>query len=172
LLFPAIGGRRFRKQDEAGTKRAAGARWTISRAALHPSLAVIILIATIVAGVLFIGPQAIIDRVTGSALSGSQSNVETFFSSRGWIWQDTLLMIGANPVTGVGIGAYQTAYPIYSRSDGALTVSHAHNDYLQVLSDCGVLGGLIAAWLIVARIAGPCARRRRRFACAARPQPI
>ncbi|HKQ06560.1 MAG TPA: O-antigen ligase family protein [Blastocatellia bacterium] len=150
LVFLALGGLCYRKKGEAGTKKDARARRTISRAAFHPSLVVIILIVTIAAGIFFIGPQAIMNRVTGRAMSGSQATAETFFSSRGWIWQDTLLMIGANPVTGVGIGAYQTAYPIYSRSDGALTVSHAHNDYLQALSDCGVPGGLIAAWFIVA----------------------
>jgi O-antigen ligase len=58
-------------------------------------------------------------------------------------------MISANPVTGVGLGAFQTAFPIYSRSDGSLLVSQAHNDYLQVVADAGLVGGALAVWFIV-----------------------
>jgi O-antigen ligase len=47
------------------------------------------------------------------------------------------------------MGAFQTAYPIYSKSDGALQVEQAHNDYLQVLADFGVAGLAAAAWFIV-----------------------
>jgi O-antigen ligase len=48
----------------------------------------------------------------------------------------------------VGLGAFQTAYPIYSLSDGSLRVSQAHNDYLQVIADAGVFGGLLAVWFL------------------------
>ena len=59
-------------------------------------------------------------------------------------------MIRANPVLGVGIGAYETAFPIYSESDGSLRVPQAHNDYLQVIADAGVVGGVLAIWFIAA----------------------
>jgi O-antigen ligase len=64
-------------------------------------------------------------------------------------------MIGANPFIGVGLGAYETAYPIYSKDDGAIVlgksfaVDRAHNDYLQVLADCGLVGAVLAVWFIV-----------------------
>jgi O-antigen ligase len=80
---------------------------------------------------------------------------ETFFASRGWIWQSTLEMFRANPVLGVGLGAYETAYPVYSRDDGAAAlgtsyvVDRAHNDYLQILADTGVVGGALALWFII-----------------------
>ena len=59
-------------------------------------------------------------------------------------------MIRANPILGVGLGAYETAFPIYSESDGSLRVPQAHNDYLQVTTDAGIVGALIALWFIVA----------------------
>jgi O-antigen ligase len=37
-----------------------------------------------------------------------------------------------------------------TRSDGSIRVPQAHNDYLQVVADCGMLGGLIALWFLVA----------------------
>jgi O-antigen ligase len=58
-------------------------------------------------------------------------------------------MIRANPLLGVGLGAYDTAFSIYSQSDGSIRVPQAHNDYLQVVADCGIVGGLIALWFIV-----------------------
>ena len=46
------------------------------------------------------------------------------------------------------MGAYETAFSIYSKSDGSLRVPQAHNDYLQVVADYGIVGGLIALWFI------------------------
>lgn len=92
----------------------------------------------ILAGIIWIGPDKVVGRI---ANSGEQ----TFYTNRGWIWQDTLSMIASNPISGVGIGAYETAYPIYSGRDGSLRVEFAHNDYLQILADGGIIGGVIAA---------------------------
>jgi O-antigen ligase len=99
-------------------------------------------------GILWVGPDRLAGRVTSGALTGGSE--ETFFTSRGWIWRDSWAMIKANPLFGVGIGAFETAYPQYSHSDGSLVVGQSHNDYLQVLADAGIVGGLIALWFIVA----------------------
>jgi O-antigen ligase len=109
---------------------------------------VIAIVAVISAGILWIGADPVINRVTQGQLSSGDSPKETFFSSRGWVWRDTVTMIRANPLLGVGLGAYETAFSIYTKSDGSLRVPQAHNDYLQVVADCGVVGGLIALWFI------------------------
>jgi len=57
-------------------------------------------------------------------------------------------MIRANPALGVGLGAYETAFSIYTKSDGSLRVPQSHNDYLQIVADCGIVGGLIALWFL------------------------
>ncbi|HSF23103.1 MAG TPA: polysaccharide biosynthesis/export family protein, partial [Blastocatellia bacterium] len=109
---------------------------------------VLALVVVIGAGVLWIGVDPLIQRVSqGLPVQGSPK--ETFSTSRGWIWRDTMTMIGANPVLGVGLGAYLTAFSLYTKSDGSLRVPQAHNDYLQVVADCGIVGGLIAIWFIV-----------------------
>jgi O-antigen ligase len=89
------------------------------------------------------------DKVSGGpgAESGSATQ-ETFFTSRGWIWQDTVAMIKARPILGFGLGAFATAYPIYSRSDGTIAVDRAHNDYLQIVADCGVFGAGLVLWFV------------------------
>ena len=121
---------------------------------LRPAALIMLLIGSISAGIFWAGPERIISRITGQGAAETQ-RTETFFSSRGWIWRETISMIAANPFLGVGLGAYETAYPIYSSDDGSnvlgksLSVDRAHNDYLQILSDCGVVGAALAVWFIV-----------------------
>jgi O-antigen ligase len=124
-----------------------------SKFRISPSLsqaaAVLVLIAAIAAGLIWIGADPVIKRVTEGQTAGEGSPKETFFSSRGWVWRDTFTMIRANPILGVGLGAYETAFSIYTKSDGSLRVPQAHNDYLQIVADCGIPGALIAIWFIV-----------------------
>ena len=114
-----------------------------------------LIVAAISAGVYWTGPERVLNRVTRTNLVSEDPKAETFFASRGWIWRDTLAMISANPITGVGFGAYETAYPLYSKADvvnsagASYSVDRAHNDYLQTLADCGIIGGAIIAWFIV-----------------------
>ena len=110
---------------------------------------VIAIVAVISAGIFWMGADPVINRVTQGQLSSGDAPKETFYSSRGWVWRDTLTMIRANPLLGVGLGAYETAFAIYTKSDGSLRVPQAHNDYLQIVADCGVVGGLIALWFLV-----------------------
>ena len=109
---------------------------------------VVAIVAVISVGILWIGADPVINRVTQGQPTDAGAPKETFYSSRGWVWRDTFKMIRANPLLGVGLGAYETAFSIYTKSDGSLRVPQAHNDYLQVVADCGIVGGAIALWFI------------------------
>ena len=129
--------------------------------------AIIVMLFTIGAGVWWIGADTVIQRVKKSELAPDSMDAgrgETFFHSRGWIWRDTAAMIRDRWALGVGIGAYETAYPIYSSHDGTLVVGQAHNDYLQIMADAGIFGAVIAVWFIflVARDALRASRHRSR----------
>lgn len=115
-----------------------------SRAAI-----VVSIIAMISAGIFWLGADPVINRVKVGQAAGGANQSETFYSSRGWVWRDTIAMIKANPLLGVGLGAYDTAFSMYTKSDGSLRVPQAHNDYLQIVADCGVVGGLIAIWFLI-----------------------
>jgi O-antigen ligase len=155
MIFIAVLMRRVngRAHEAAGPRRAGT---LFHRLALRPSTPIILLAVAILAGVAWVGPDRVINRVAGAIFKGDNPRAETFFESRGWVWRNTLSMIAANPITGVGLGAYETAYPIYSDDDGtaalgqAYVVDRAHNDYLQILADCGVAGGALALWFIAA----------------------
>ncbi|HEX4945064.1 MAG TPA: O-antigen ligase family protein [Blastocatellia bacterium] len=63
--------------------------------------------------------------------------------SRRELWQTTLQMVKDHPLLGVGLGAYQYAYTRYDQGSGVSRVEQAHNDYLQIIADTGVIGGLV-----------------------------
>ncbi|HWN99354.1 MAG TPA: O-antigen ligase family protein, partial [Blastocatellia bacterium] len=66
-----------------------------------------------------------------------------------WVWRDTLTMFANHPVLGVGLGAYETVYPMFTHGNGYMVVQYAHNDYLQLLSDAGLAGGVVGVWFLV-----------------------
>jgi len=62
-------------------------------------------------------------------------------------WQGTLDLARHVPLLGVGFGGWMTSYPVVAR---AAFTQHAHQGYLQVLSEGGVLALLAKlAWLLL-----------------------
>ena len=123
------------------------------RRAMEVVIVAAILVA-VVSGVVWLGAEPVINRIaTGNPDSSDLSRIQSFHSVRGAIWQDTWRMIRENPITGVGLGAYETAYPIYAWDKGMDAITaQAHNDYLQILSDAGLIGGALALWFLVAAL--------------------
>ena len=76
---------------------------------------------------------------------------EPFGDLRWAIWEGTLRMAGQAPLLGVGLGAFQDAFPIYRHQiiPSGMLVDHAHNDYLQLLAEVGVVGLLVLAWAFI-----------------------
>jgi O-antigen ligase len=72
-----------------------------------------------------------------------------------------LPMVPRFPVFGVGWNAFATAYPWYQTIWRTEWIGEAHNDYLQVLLDGGVLGLLLVAGLLGAVFRGALARAPR-----------
>jgi O-antigen ligase len=142
----------YRKRDHPGRAFGRGfpgflGRFTRITAPASRVLIVIAIAGAITAGLIWVGPDPVTRRITeGQTASSNQQ--QALFSNRAWVWRDTLSMIRANPLLGVGLGAYGTAFSIYTKSDGSIRVPQAHNDYLQVIADCGVVGGLIALWFL------------------------
>ncbi len=66
------------------------------------------------------------------------------------IWKDTVPMIKDFPVFGTGFGTYIDAYTKYRTLPGETIVDHAHNDYLELLSDGGLIGFLLFGWFFAA----------------------
>lgn len=150
-----------KRREEGKMERKKDGKYSLSSflsfsvSSLRAAAFIALIAAAIVAGVYWTGPERVLNRVAQTNIMSEDPKAETFFASRGWIWRDTLAMISANPITGVGFGAYETAYPLYSKADvmnsagESYSVDRAHNDYLETLADCGIIGGVIVVWLIV-----------------------
>jgi O-antigen ligase/tetratricopeptide (TPR) repeat protein len=72
---------------------------------------------------------------------------ETSLWKRVELWQDSTGMLRDFPVFGVGLGAWPELFPRYQRPPWSRTFyAEAHNDYVQVLSEVGVLGFGLLLW--------------------------
>ncbi len=58
------------------------------------------------------------------------------------IYADTWRIFLDHPAVGTGLGTLMTVYPRYASFYNGQTVDHAHNDYLELLADAGLVGGL------------------------------
>jgi O-antigen ligase len=70
-------------------------------------------------------------------------------ASRLTISRDSLRMVRDRPIVGWGLGLFLIAYPQYRSFSTDLVVNQAHNDYVQVLVETGILGFACVAWFIV-----------------------
>jgi O-antigen ligase len=53
-----------------------------------------------------------------------------------------------HPVLGTGFGTLQQVFPRYETLYDGLVVNHAHDDYVELLADAGIAGGLLGAWFL------------------------
>jgi O-antigen ligase len=70
---------------------------------------------------------------------------EQFITGEPPIWANTLRLFRAYPFFGSGLGTYGTAILKYQSTVVDRDFSHAHNDYLELLSESGGLGFLLLA---------------------------
>jgi O-antigen ligase len=66
------------------------------------------------------------------------------------IWRDALRASTSSPIVGFGLGTFADALPRYKTGAAGLRVEHAENDYLELLTETGILGFLIALALVAA----------------------
>jgi len=65
-------------------------------------------------------------------------------------WTDVLEIIKDFPVFGAGFGSFFFIYPLYKTISDNYIYEHVHNDYLELFTDGGVIGFILAAWFVLA----------------------
>lgn len=61
------------------------------------------------------------------------------------VWRDTLDLSAGFPVTGAGLGCFESVYPFHKTIMKEININQPESDYLYTLSEAGALGLLMAA---------------------------
>ena len=123
----------WRKPSERRRKRKHRFRQVLSRVGMTGALLVGLFL-----GVVLLGGEFSINRFIDSV------NTDDPTTGRSHFWAVTLDIIKAHPYVGTGLGAYGVIYTRYDTRNGLYRLEQAHNDYLQVLSDGGIIGAVLA----------------------------
>jgi O-antigen ligase len=96
--------------------------------------------------VLWVGGNELTSRVSSIA---TETHTELSGGMRLSIDRDAFRMFRNKPVLGWGLGTFPTVYPRFRSFYTNFFVNQAHNDYLQLLSETGLLGFGMMAWFLV-----------------------
>lgn len=148
LAFAGFRRRRRRREMEPGQGR-------IRKAGIRTALALALIIGLFV-GVVLLGGEDALSRFVGTVNSDDPT------TGRAHFWSVTLDIIKAHPVVGTGLGAFPVVYTRYDSRNGLYRLEQAHNDYLQILSDGGIVGGILALGFVIMLFRMGFARRESR----------
>ena len=110
-------------------------------------LAIVGIVVMLGASMIFIGPEARVDAVTRVNEAGAQ--VDTIVG-RIEAWKGGVALIHDFPFFGVGLGGWPELFERYQLPPWqVLFFAQAHNDYIQLLAETGIVGLALFAWLAV-----------------------
>jgi O-antigen ligase len=90
----------------------------------------------------WLGVGQILERLSSVQL------LEVSSGKRASMRRDTWRIFLDHPFVGTGLGTLQLVYPPYESLYDGKIVNHTHNDYLEVLAETGLLGGICCAWFL------------------------
>ncbi len=114
----------------------------IRSAAMKAGLALALIVA-LFGGVVLLGGEHALTRVVASV------NTDDPTTGRAHFWSVTIDIIKTHPWIGTGLGAFGVVYTGYDSRNGMYRLEQAHNDYLQILSDGGIIGAVIGLFFVV-----------------------
>jgi O-antigen ligase/tetratricopeptide (TPR) repeat protein len=110
-------------------------------------LAIAGIVVLLGASMIFIGPEARVD--TFARVDQSAAEMETIVG-RIEAWKGGLALIRDFPIFGVGLGGWPEVFARYQLPPWqVLFFAQAHNDYIQLLAETGIVGIALYAWLAV-----------------------
>ncbi|MBI1747975.1 MAG: O-antigen ligase family protein [Acidobacteria bacterium] len=112
--------------------------------------ALLLLVVLVTGVVVWLGPRPVIVRL--ATLTSFQSDL--WLPGRYEVWRGAFQIFKDFKVAGSGLGTFPIMYPIYKSRPTDAIYFEAHNDYLQILSETGLIGAgllLLFAVLTLAR---------------------
>jgi O-antigen ligase len=102
-------------------------------------------------GVLLLLAAAMVGWIgIGSSLARFEEyrSLEVTKARRVEMTRDSWRIFRDHPLFGTGFGTLQEVFPKYETLYDGLVVNHAHDDYVELLADAGIIGGLLGAWFL------------------------
>jgi O-antigen ligase len=134
VLFFVVVTAIFRKHGEERHRRPS----RLKAVGVRLGLAAVLLVGLFI-GVLSLGGEMSLNRLIVDSVNTNDPT-----TGRAHFWSVTLQIIKAHPWIGTGLGAFGVVYTKFDSRNGLFRLEQAHNDYLQVLSDGGVIGAALA----------------------------
>ena len=150
FLAATMGFRRHHKKRASSVSKP-----RIQSAAMKAGLALALIVA-LLGGVVLLGGEDALSRFVGSV------NADDPTTGRAHFWSVTVDIIKNHPLMGTGLGAFGVVYTGYDSRNGLYRLEQAHNDYLQILSDAGIVGAIIGLFFVVSLFRMGFARRDSR----------
>jgi len=138
ILFLAVVGTTARSRHGRRLPRTERARAAMVRAGLAFALIVVL-----IGGAVAFGGSEAFTRLLGTPTAADPT------TGRAHFWSVALEVIKAYPITGSGLGSFGVIYTRYDSHNGLFRLEQVHNDYLQALSDGGIIGAALGLWFIL-----------------------
>ena len=98
----------------------------------RPTKIIRTVLLVVVFAVILIGIKPVVERFSFAALAHEVRPV---------YFKNTVEIIKDFPIAGTGLGTYLYAYPMYEKKYSGDLLEHAHNDYLELLAEGGIVAG-------------------------------
>lgn len=122
---------------------------TGGRRGARSRLALVVLLAVVaVLPLMHLGADQLVESYLDA---GKEIQTE---SGRFAVWIDTIRLAGAFPVTGSGLGTFGSVYPLYRSGEVRRFYRHAHQDFLQMAAEGGLIGVVCLILLAVPVLVG------------------
>jgi O-antigen ligase len=124
-----------------------GALWLqrLKRSRLVRGAFILLMVIVLSAGIIWMGGEEFSARL-GEGIT-TQPTVDQL--TRTAAWRSTWQIIKQRPFTGTGFGTYFLAIPQYQIGAGRYKLEEAHNDYLDLAANGGLIAVVLALWLVV-----------------------
>lgn len=104
-----------------------------------------LIVITLMASVFWMGGDSFASRV--SKLDSEQDSLNRL--TRREVWHDGWELIKDNPWTGVGFGTFFLAIPQYQKGAGTIRLEQAHDDYIDLTVNGGLVAVALAGWFAI-----------------------
>jgi O-antigen ligase len=90
---------------------------------------------------LYVGIEGLVERYTILAQSGERDRIP--------IWRDAWPMVSTTLWFGKGLGSFMWTFPAYETVEPDIPAMYAHNDYLEIVAEIGIVGFALLIWAVM-----------------------